>query len=136
MNFIISVKGLALTTGCSWVLISWLDKYFFLSSNFLWKKCQNINHITKNQPKMYKIITLYYKRTGRAVGKSSRMIQSIVSEATTGSFFAIKSWFPVRPSQSVNFSPKKSKIGTLIDKKSTKFITFYYFYCKKLARNL
>ena len=24
---------------------------------------------------MYKIITLYYKRTGRAVGKSSRMIQ-------------------------------------------------------------
>ena len=30
--------------------------------------------ITKNKPKMYKIITLYYKRTGRAVGKSSRIV--------------------------------------------------------------
>ena len=30
--------------------------------------------ITKNQPKMCKVITLYYKRTGRAMGKSSRML--------------------------------------------------------------
>ena len=71
-------KGLALTTGCSWVFISWLDKYFFLSPNFLQKntKIQIIFFpaITKIQSKTYKIITLYYKRTGRAVGKSSRMI--------------------------------------------------------------
>ena len=32
--------------------------------------------ITKNKPKMYKIITLNYKRIGRAVGKSSRMASS------------------------------------------------------------
>lgn len=30
---------------------------------------------------MYKIITLYYKRTGRAVGKSSPMLLSEASEA-------------------------------------------------------
>lgn len=33
-------KGLALTTGCSWVLISWLDKYFFLSPNFFIKNAK------------------------------------------------------------------------------------------------
>ena len=76
--------------------------------------------------------------------ESSQTLQSknvkssliIVSEATTGSFFAIKSWFWVRPSQSVNFSQKKPKVGRVIDKKLTKIVTFYYFYCKKLARNL
>ena len=39
------------------------------------EKCQNIKHTFsgyyKNQPKMYKVVTLYYKRAGRAVGKSS-----------------------------------------------------------------
>ena len=115
-----------------------IESSVYLHENLIkciYVRCLDYLSFLRNKHEM-RHATFLLSNTENFVNKLQLLLWTIVSEATTGSFFAIKSWFPVRPSQRVNFSSKKPKIATLIAKELPKFITFYYFYCKKLARNL